>query len=295
MIAENVVDAHHHLWDLSAVDYPWLLERGTRRFFGDPLPIQRNYEVKDFRDDHLSCRVVKSVHVQVGARAGAELDETRWLDLQAQQTGLPSAIVAFCNLLDAAAPKMIEDQMAASHRIRGIRQIISRHADEDREEECLGLLSDKNFEAHLRLLGSLGLSFDLQLTPPYMLVAAELLERIEDLEVALCHMGSPWRRDREGLGDWAAGLKRLADNPRVTCKLSGVGMFDPDWTTDSLKPVVETVLETFGAERVMWGSNFPVDKLYRGYEQLFCALSSLLPKEMHPGVFRETAERFYKL
>jgi predicted TIM-barrel fold metal-dependent hydrolase len=72
-------------------------------------------------------------------------------------------------------------------------------------------------------------------------------------------------------------------------------MFDPDWTTDSLKPVVETVLETFGAERVMWGSNFPVDKLYRGYEQLFRALSSLLPKEMHPGVFRETAERFYKL
>jgi predicted TIM-barrel fold metal-dependent hydrolase len=79
------------------------------------------------------------------------------------------------------------------------------------------------------------------------------------------------------------------------CKLSGLGMFDRGWTAESLTPVVSIVLQIFGADRVMWGSNFPVDKLYRGYGELLSAMMSIVPSAMHECVFRTTAERFYRL
>jgi predicted TIM-barrel fold metal-dependent hydrolase len=78
-------------------------------------------------------------------------------------------------------------------------------------------------------------------------------------------------------------------------KLSGLGMFDPEWTAASLAPVVEGVLDAFGPQRVMWGSNFPVDKLYRPYRELFEALAGLVPEPMHAAIFAGTARRFYRL
>ena len=68
-----------------------------------------------------------------------------------------------------------------------------------------------------------------------------------------------------GLASWKTGLQQLAARPGTVCKLSGLGMFNPDWQLESLRPVVETVLEVFSPQRVMLGSNFPVDKLYRSY------------------------------
>jgi predicted TIM-barrel fold metal-dependent hydrolase len=70
-------------------------------------------------------------------------------------------------------------------------------------------------------------------------------------------------------------------------------MFDPHWTRGSLKPIVANVLERFGPQRVMWGSNFPVDKLYRDYVETFSAIESLVPHDQRDWVFRRTAEQFY--
>jgi predicted TIM-barrel fold metal-dependent hydrolase len=290
-----IVDAHHHLWDLAAVNYPWLKQRGVRRFFGDPTPIQKDYLVADFRTDLGSADVRKSVHIQVGTAAGAELDETEWLDAQAASHGLPSAIVAFCDLASPRAPELLRKHAERSVRLRGVRQIFSRHADEDALDGSPQLLANPIVAENLKQLAASNLSFDLQLTPPHMIGAARLLERIKDLNVALCHAGSPWRRDPDGLAEWCRGLKALSEVPGLTCKLSGFGMFDPGWTPVDLKPFVMTVLEIFGADRVMWGSNFPVDKLYRGYHDILAATRSIVPVELHDQVFRLTAERFYRI
>jgi predicted TIM-barrel fold metal-dependent hydrolase len=128
-----------------------------------------------------------------------------------------------------------------------------------------------------------------------MIAAAQLFARLDGLRVALCHVGSPWRRDAEGLAEWSNGLRALAELPTMHCKLSGFGMFDHAWTEDSLKPLVLTALETFGPDRVMWGSNFPVDKLYRGYGEILSVMLSIVPSELHDQVFRTTAERFYRI
>jgi predicted TIM-barrel fold metal-dependent hydrolase len=157
------------------------------------------------------------------------------------------------------------------------------------------LLAEPLFEQNLRAVASLGLSFDLQLTPPYLPEAARLFGRIPHLPVALCHAGSPWARDANSLREWTDGLTALAALPAVVCKLSGLGMFDRDWTVESLTPIVRTVLDIFGPERVMWGSNFPVDKLYRSYGGALDAMLRIVPAAVHEPVFRGTAEQFYRI
>lgn len=289
----RVVDGHHHLWDLAAVSYPWLMATGVRRFFGDPTPIQRDYLPTDFRADHDGIEVVASVHVQVGAAPGAEVAETEWLDKQGTRTRLPSAIVAFADLTAPDLDAVLDAHAAASPtRLRGVRQIVSRHPSEDVGPD---LLESPAFADGLKRLATRGLSFDLQLSAPLLARAADLFARVPELPVALCHAGSPWDRSPAGLAAWRAGLRAMAALPQAVAKLSGLGMTDPDWTPASLAPVVEAVLEAFGPQRTLWGSNFPVDRLYRGYRPLFEAVRDAVPEADRTAVFEATARRFYRL
>ncbi|MCU0759700.1 MAG: amidohydrolase family protein [Steroidobacteraceae bacterium] len=294
------VDAHHHLWDLGALHYPWLMARGVRRFFGDPTPIQRDYRVHDLLADAAGLPLAKSVHVQVGVADTDVVAETRWLQRCADEPagpGLPHAIVAYCDLASPAAMEVV-----AAHRqsanLRGIRQILGRRDDEDRATGSDRLVDEPRFAEHLAALSALDLAFDLQLVPRQMLRVARLLERVPGLRVALCHCGSPWERSREGLAAWRDGLQALAALPHVHCKLSGFGMFDPDWTDASIAPLLEACIEAFGARRCMFGSNFPVEKLARPYHALYAAYDRLttgLGSEQRQALFAGTAEAFYRI
>ncbi|MEO0700317.1 MAG: amidohydrolase family protein, partial [Pseudomonadota bacterium] len=187
-VPTRIVDAHHHLWDLSHCHYPWLMERGVRRFFGDPAPIQRDYMVEDLRADFAGLPVTKSVHIQVGTALEDSLNETRWLQSCADATGLPSAIVAFADLTAPDVTQVL-DQHAASPAFRGVRQIVGRSAEEDEKTGTNTLLGNPAFKTGLGELARRGLSFDLQLTPPLMRQAAKVLGSVDGLSVALCHGG----------------------------------------------------------------------------------------------------------
>lgn len=288
------VDAHHHLWDLARIDYPWLKARGVRRFFGDPTPIQRNYLPEDLRRDSDGIFLEASVHIQVGAAPGEEVRESAWLAETAARTGLPSAFVAFCDLAAENREAVLDAHQTCSG-LRGVRQIIGRHPAEDAKLGTEALLVDRRFRAGLESLHARGLSFDLQVTSAMLERAARVFANVPALPVALCHIGSPWDRTARGLAMWRDGLRRFADLPRSFCKLSGFGMFEPGWTRESIAPLVETVLDTFGADRTMWGSNFPVEKLARLYRPALEAVWSLVPAESRPAVFAGTAKRFYRL
>jgi len=292
----QIVDAHHHLWDLDEVHYPWLMARGVKRFFGDPTPIRKNYLAADLRRDAGPLDLLGTVHVQVGTSPGQETAETRWLEATANREGLPSAIVAFCELqrddLDAQL-----DAHARASRLRGVRQIVGRSADEDAKTGSGTLLDDPASVAGLGKLAARGLSFDLQLIPAQMLRCADILSRIPDLKVALCHCGSPWDQSVEGLSKWRRRLEVLAENPNVSCKISGLGMFDHDWSVNSIRPIVETCLDVFGVDRCMFGSNFPVDKLHASYTEVWSAyeqLTSSLGADERAGLFIENARAFYR-
>lgn len=287
------IDAHHHLWDLQKVRYPWLTEKGATRFFGDPAPIQRDYLIEEFRRDAEAQGFAGSVHIQVGAADGWQ--EAQWVQSVADANpDWLMAQVVFCELTaDDRDAQLDRFQMLPS--VRGARQIVGRAPGEDARTGTNTLLDDPRFLSGLRELGRRGLSFDLQLLPELMEKTAAVLAQAPDTKVALCHAGSPHDRSTAGLQAWAKALASLSALPNVSCKLSGLGMFDHGWTVDAIRPIVAACLEQFGPERCMFGSNFPVDSLSSDYKTLAAAYEALLPEAAKGKVFGVTASKFYGL
>jgi predicted TIM-barrel fold metal-dependent hydrolase len=291
----RIVDAHHHLWDLEACHYPWLMAKGVERFFGDPAPIQKNYLVADLRQDSSSYELEASVHIQVGVAAGEETKETDWLQRTGDVEGLPSAIVAYCELDKENAPEVIARHMTNT-RLRGIRQIIGRSESEDAATGSGSVMEEAAWRYHLGMLGELGLSFDLQLIPSQVPRVAEVLAEVPETQVALCHCGSPWDQTSEGLDAWRDGLRLLALLPNVSCKISGLGMFNHSWNTEDIRPIVESCIDIFGTERTMFGSNFPVDKLHASYDKVWGAFEKIVAPLDEPDqarLFGDNARAFY--
>lgn len=287
------IDAHHHLWDLDAIHYPWLMAKGVERFFGDPTPIQRNYPLDEFRSSAAAAGVGASVHIQVGAEDG--LAEARWVQSVAEANqDWPIAQVVFCDLTARNLNEQLDEFQHLS-TVRGVRQIVGRAPGEDALTGTNALLDNSRFLAGLQEAGQRGLSFDLQLVPELYDKTARVLAQAPNTKVALCHAGSPHDRSAKGVTAWAKDLRALSDLPHVTCKLSGLGMFDHNWTSESIRPLIETCLAQFGSQRVMFGSNFPVDSLYSDYATLFEAFMTLLPANAKSAVFHDTAHDFYQV
>ncbi|MEL7298595.1 MAG: amidohydrolase family protein, partial [Pseudomonadota bacterium] len=121
---------------------------------------------------------------------------------------------------------------------------------------------------------------------------------VPTLPVALCHAGSPMDFSKNGIAEWQDGIRALSEQPQIVCKLSGFGMFNHNWTVRDIAPLVEFCIETFGASRCMFGSNFPVDKLYRDYAGVFAAYAEIvavLDAQTRNALFMSNANRFYRL
>lgn len=287
------IDAHHHLWDLNAVSYPWLMARGKARFFGDPAPIQRDYLLEEFRSNAEARGFNASVHIQVGAEDG--LAEARWVQSIADANpDWPLVQVAFCDLAADDREEQL-DALGTLSSLRGVRQIVGRAPEEDRQTGTNSLLANPDFLEGLHRLADRNLSFDLQLIPELMPATGALLAQVPQLPVVLCHAGSPHDRSTDGLRHWAKSLRHLSGLPNVFCKLSGLGMFDHDWTPQSIRPIVETCLDQFGTERCMFGSNFPVDSLSSSYARIVVAYESLVPGDAQQALFGKTALQVYRI
>ncbi len=293
------VDAHHHLWDLDKIHYPWLMARGVTRFFGDPTPIQHDYLVNDFLDDIGDLPVTKSVHLQVGANISDSVRESQWLQSEAERTpqGMPNAIVAFCDLAADGAEERLDDQSAFSN-LRGIRQIVGRSPDEDSKSPSGLLLDNPVWRKNLANLSSRQLSFDLQLIPAQLPAISEILAHMPDLKVALCHCGSPHDQSAAGLAFWREQLARLARLPNVHCKLSGFCMFEQNWDPGRVRNVALTAIDIFGVDRCMFGSNFPVEKLYVSYQELYACYLDIInnfSETEKEALMAGNARQFYRL
>ena len=286
-----MIDAHHHLWDLNVVDYPWLMEKGKKRFFGDPTSIQRNYLI----DEHIKLAAAlgfkASVHIQVGAADG--LEEAKWVNkIVSENQSWPMAQVAFCDL-SGDQREIHLDELQKLSSVVGVRQIIGRSPEEDSTSKTNELLTSDNFMQGLQSISDRGLSFDLQIIPELSETCAAVFSQFPNLQVILCHAGSPYNRTEEGITSWSSDLNHLSKLSNVSCKLSGLGMFDHNWTQATVAPIVTTVMEQFGSARVMFGSNFPVDSLSSSFKALFERLTSIVDEKYFEDVFFKTAQRIY--
>ena len=292
-----VIDAHHHLWDLSMAKHPWLADKaGEIGGLGDLRKIRRNYLPADFGADSAGERVVASVHVEAGWVAGDGLGETRWLDGLDKAGGIASRYVVRVDLASAAAPAEIEMQ-AANPRVCGVRDVLSWTPNPARRFAVRGdLMDDPTWRANLAQLKSHGLVFDLMVFPPQLQQAARLAADFPEQIFVLNHGGSPIDRDKEGMEVWRAGLRALADRPNVLIKVSDLVAYDPHWTLQSMTPVIGHCLDCFGPRRTMFGSDFPVAGLHASYGEVIGTLrhaTADLCADEQRSIFHDTARGVY--
>ena len=204
----------------------------------------------------------------------------------------PMVQVAFCDLTASDREGQL-DQFQALPSVVGVRQIVGRSPEEDSKHGTNALIADPEFKTGLQSLAARGLSFDLQLIPELMEPMGKVLAKVPDLHVALCHAGSPYDRSSKGIAKWAASLTHLSALTNVSCKLSGLGMFDHDWTAETVRPIADVVMDQFGPDRVMFGSNFPVCSLSSAFDDLMERHMAIVPAEHHGKVFHDNAARIY--
>lgn len=285
-----LVDTHVHFWDLlnPTLRYPWLAERRDEHPRADNIACiaHLRYDPRAYHAETRFAGVTKCVHVEAAAVSVDPLAETVWLSALADEFDMPNGIVAHVELSEGSALSHLE-QHRAFPRFRGVRDMAVLSAfDQTCTRRALEALADA------------GLVLDLLASPAEIDAALRLVRTSPELLVVIEHAGFPEAADDGHYALWATAMSALAAEPNTVCKLSGLGMCIPRWTVESLQPWVRHCLDVFGAQRCMFGSNWPVDRLFSSFDSLAAAFHTLLghlaPDEQQL-VFAGTAERVYRL
>jgi predicted TIM-barrel fold metal-dependent hydrolase len=296
----QVVDSHIHLWDLKTHRYPWLENPGVS-FVGDARDLKHDYLLDDLLGEAGDIEVLKLVHVEANHDPADPVEETRWLQSIAdrqESRGMPNAIVAAVDLSAPNAPAVLEAH-ASFANTRGIRQILNVHENKLFDYGGRHFMRETQWREHFALLRRYDMSFDLQLYPSQMEEAAALARARGETQFVINHAGMFVDRNSvAGYRAWRDGMRVLAGCRNVAVKISGLAMFDHQWSVESLRPYVLETIDAFGVERAMFASNFPVDRLFGSYADLWHAYAlivagaSVAEKE---ALFRRNAERFYRV
>ena len=296
-----IVDAHHHLWQLSGgpLRHPWLQDPEPHEFFlGDYAALRRDYLPPDYRRDAADHNVIKTVHVEAECSRAQQVAETQWLSELNARFGMPNAIVAHAWLHTANAEEILVQQKAFP-LVRGIRSkpVTARHPGES-VAGAPGSMQDPKWLAGLRLLEKLDLSWDLRVPTWHLEEAAQVARANPGLRVVLNHTGFPWDRSDAGLALWRRGMKALASSGNVHCKLSCLCLTDGAWDYEDNRRIVLEAIGVFGVERCMFASNFPVDGLRVSYERMFGDFKRMteeLPAAERRRLFHDNAAAFYRI
>jgi predicted TIM-barrel fold metal-dependent hydrolase len=287
------VDAHHHIWPHR--ELPWLAGPMIPRIFGPYEPLRgRDYTAEEYVADATANGIGQSVYVQANWPLERSLDEVRWVHSQHERTGWPHAIVGSADLFAPDAFEMLRAQADATPLMRGTRLQLHWHAHAAfRFASGPDRALDPTLNANLARLPELGYVFELQVFPAQLPSAARLVAAHPDVTFVLVHAGMPIAGE-----PWREALAALAAYPNVCVKLSGQGTFvhrvDPELIAD----VTRVVLDSFGSERAMFGSNFPIESLWTDFSSLMGAWLGALagyPDDVRADVLGRTARRVYRL
>jgi L-fuconolactonase len=278
-----IVDSHVHLYDVKRFSYSWL---------GGVPKINRTYLLEDFDKARGAVAVDKIVFAEVAVDPGLHLGEAVFIQELADRDPRLCGIVAHLPLEKGT---VIEADIAALKKLRNVRGIRRLIETERNPAFCL----EPPFIAALRLLPKHDLTFDICVKHTGMAYVLELVKRCPEVSFVLDHIGKPDIKNalRE---PWWGQIKELARYPNVVCKVSGV-ITEADhqkWTVDQVKPYVAHVIESFGFDRVMYGSDWTVSELTHAYpkwvEIVDDVVNGASDRELRK-LYRETAIRTYRL
>jgi L-fuconolactonase len=278
-ITSDYVDAHHHVWSLARGDYGWLTPALE--------PIYRDFSLADFEPLCEGAGITTTVLVQ----AAPTLAETQFLLKVAKDSGrVVKGVVGWVDLTAADAMRTLT-RLARNPLLKAIRPML-----QDLPDPAWILREDVG--RVLAALPRLGLRFDALVKPEQLAALLPMLDRHPDLAVVIDHAAKPDIANRRW-DPWARSMRAAAAHPRVRCKLSGLPTeAGPNWTIDTLRPYFDFLLECFGAQRLMWGSDWPVVNLGGSYPRWFAAtvalMAGLTPQE-RAAIMGGTARKFYGL
>jgi predicted TIM-barrel fold metal-dependent hydrolase len=269
-----IIDAHHHIW--RRADLPWLQGPMVARIFGPYEPIRRDYPIAEYLADIKTSNVIGSVYVQTNWAKDKALEEAAWVQSVADKEGWPHAIVGYADLLDDSAPQTLKT-LAKIPRIRGIRMQLHWHENPlYRFASAPGLMNDALFRKNFAHVAGNNFSFDLQVFTSQMKDAANLAAAYPGVTFVLQHAGMLEDKSTEGRASWQEGMKRLAGQPNIVSKLSGLGTFIQRNDPSHIADVIQETVAIFGPDRCLFGSNFPIEKLWTSYGSLVDAHRSAL-------------------
>ena len=297
-----IVDAHHHLWDLNNehTKYSWLMVTEGEAFFGDYAAIRKSYLLEDYIKDAQNQNLIKSVHVQAEHDDDKPVNETAWLQSLADNhsSKLPNAIVAFADFSKNNIVEILDGHQEYKNT-KGIRQILSFNKEEPKYSHASeDFMKNTTWVENFKNIRNRNLSFDIQIYKHQMQDAADLANKYDDVVFILNHTGEPCYQTEEYIQSWEENMKKLAKCENVAAKISGLGMFDPQWTIDSTRIFVEKTIQIFGIDRCMFASNFPVDKIFNtfdNYWESFKEITKNYSENDKKLLFSSNAEKFYRI
>ena len=249
------IDAHHHLWSYCKQEYSWI---------GAGMDtIARDFTAADLQAESAPRGIAGSVVVQ----ARQSLTETEWLLDLAAGNQFIRGVVGWAPIVDPRFPEILE-RWNGRKKLKGLRHVIQAEPDDE-------FMLRRDFNAGISALG--GLVYDVLIYERQLAAAIKFVDRHPNQVFVLDHLAKP-RIKEQTLEPWRTNLFELAKRENVHCKLSGM-VTEADWKNWSaadLRPYTDAALEAFGAERLMFGSDWPVCLLACSYREWFEAASSLL-------------------
>jgi predicted TIM-barrel fold metal-dependent hydrolase len=278
----KIIDTHQHLWDKDLFHYAWL----------EPLPLlDRSFRLGDYYEAARGLEIAKTVFVECDVDDAQILDEALHVLRLAKDPGNYIAGVVASARPEFDGFQAYLDKVSGHPQLKGIRRILHTHPDE--------LGQGKMFVDNVARLATYGLSFDLCVLARQLPVALTLASRCPDVAFVLDHCGVPDVKG-QALDPWRAHISELSRLPNVSCKISGlVAYANPaNWQSEDLRPFLDHVIGSFGWDRVMFGSDWPVCNLTATYQRWVATLLSLTNAAGEANqrkLFHDNALRIYRL
>lgn len=273
----RIIDTHLHLIYLDSFTYPWLSHEPA---------LNRQWDAPSYFAEAEALGIDTALHMEVDVAPAQMETETGFV--LALDPRIKGAIAA-AHPEDAAFPAHLE-RLAAEPRVKGIRRLLQAEPD--------AFFANKRFNANLPRIAAHSLTFDLCVQARQLPLTIALVRRHPTVQFVLDHCGNPLI-DSGDIVQWRLDIAALAKLPNVAGKISGiVNHALPNWTNADLKPVIEHMIESFGWNRVVWGSDRPVcvpnAGLTRWVEATKAAVASANPSEQEQ-LFSKNAERIYRI
>ena len=271
------IDSHQHFWHYSPTEHTWMSDSMSA--------IRRDFLPEDLRP--LLANLSFSGCIAVQARQS--LEETRWLLELADRFSLIKGVVGWLDLCSPELPDQLE-QFARHPKLVGVRHVVQDEPDDE-------FVLRPDFRRGIAQLREFDLTYDLLLFPKHLPAAVRLVEEFPDQPFVLDHIAKPFIA-QSLISPWQEDIQQLAQFPNVSCKLSGMVTEAKwkQWKPEDFRPYLDTVVEAFGSDRLMIGSDWPVCLLSSDYTstmQLVIEYIQQFPEEAQAAILGGNCARFY--